>query len=173
MIWSVKNDLKKNKTWKFVSHFLIALGIIYFYPAAKHSLFPDKMTSIEKLLRQSNMSNYQLAVDRQSDAKIILTVFSGGRSITTEIYRDVIQDQRSSGGNRVLFAHAINRNASDEFYLSRTHIKADADLKQIRRLEVTVCDRIKNQSGKVTYNGYEPVYECEVPILKAICLPAG
>lgn len=167
-----KKDSKIRQIWGFVSRFLIALCIIYFYPEIKHKLFPDQMTRLEKMLRRSHMNEYHLAVDRKSESEIVLTVFIGGRSITTEIYRDVIRELEAPGDSRIFFTHAVNRDADGIFYLSRTQIEADPDLKRVRRLEVTVCGRIKNQTGDVRYEGHEPVYECEVPVKEAICTAA-
>ncbi len=169
---SSKNRLKNDTVWRYVSRFLIVLLLIYFYPVVKNKLFPTQMTRLENMLRQSTMDGYHLAVDRQSESKIILTVFTGARSITTEIYRDVILELEATGDSRIFFTHAINRNADGVFYLSRTRIEADPDLKKVRRLEVSVCDRIKSQDGRVRYDGHEPIYECEVPLQEAICMAA-
>jgi len=51
-------------------------------------------------------------------------------------------------------------------------IETDKELKRVKHLEVTVCDRIKDQTGQVRYNGHEPVYECEVPIQEIKCTAA-
>ncbi len=165
-----KKELKKNPIRWVVELLLILTFVGYVVPDVKHAFFPNQMTRLEKMLRQSTMDGYHLAVDRQSESKIILTVFTGARSITTEIYRDVIRELEPTGDSRIFFTHAINRNADGVFYLSRTRIEADADLKQVRRLEVSVCDRIKSQDGRVRYDGHEPIYECEVPVQEIICL---
>lgn len=131
------------------------------------------MTRLEKMLRRSALDGYDLAVDHQDEFKIILTAYDGGRSITTEIYRDEIRELEPSGGNRIFFTYSLNRDSKENFYLTRTKIEADADLKQVRRLEVTVCGRLKDQHAGVTrFDGYEPVYECDVPLQQAVCLAA-
>lgn len=120
------------------------------------------------------MDGYSLAVDRQHDLKIVLTVYNGGQSITTEIYKNAIHELESSNDRRVFLAHSINENAQEVAYLTRTRIEADADLKQVQRLEVTVCGRLKDQHAGVTrFDGYEPVYECDVPEQRAVCLAAA
>ena len=151
---------------------MVVIVAAYVVPTAKHALFPNQMTRLEKMLRRSSMDGYHLAVDRKSESEIVLTVFTGGRSITTEIYRDVIRELRSDDHSRIFFAHAINRNADGVFYLSRTRIEADPDLNRLLKLDVSVCDRIKDQTGNVTYDGHEPLYECEVPVKDAICKAA-
>jgi hypothetical protein len=85
----------------------------------------------------------------------------------------VIHELEPSGDNRVFFTYSLNRDSNEIFYLTRTKIEADPDLKQVQRLEVTVCGRLKDQHAGVTrFNGYEPVYECEVPEQQAVCLAA-
>lgn len=120
------------------------------------------------------MEGYNLAIDRKSESKIILTVYNGGRSVTTEIYRDVIHELEPSGDSRVFFAYSINANAQEVAYLTRTLIEADVNLKRVRRLEVTVCGRLKDQHAGVTrFAGHEPIYECEVPVQQIICQAAA
>ena len=165
----------KNKPiwWRVIELSFIILFVGYVVPAAKHSFFPDQMTKFEKMLRRSSLIGYNLAVDRKRLTKIILTVYDGGRSITTEIYRDVVREVEPAGNNRVFFAYSLNRDSNEIFYLTRTKIEADPDLKQVRRLEVTVCGRLKDQHAGVTrFDGYVPVYECEVPEQRAVCLAA-
>jgi len=90
-----KPDKQKSKIARgceFASRLLIVFCIIYFYPYAKNALFPNQMTRIENMLRRSPMEGYHLAVDRKSPSEIIITVFSGARSVTTEIYREVIRE---------------------------------------------------------------------------------
>lgn len=151
----------------------IIVGIII-VPAIKHTFFPDQMTRFAKMLQNSSVKGYNLAVDHKDEFKIILTVYVGGQSITTEIYRDVLRELEPAGGNRVFFAYSLNRDSNKIFYLTRTKIEADPDLKQLRRLEVTVCGRLKDQHAGVTcFNGYEPVYACDVPEQRAVCLAAS
>ena len=129
------------------------------------------MTRLEKMLRRSTVDGYHLAVDRQHELKIVLTVYNGGESITTEIYRDVIRELKTSGDSRVYYAYSINEDAQGVAYLTHTHIEADADLKQVKRLQVGVCGRLVDQYAGVTrHDGYKPVYECAVPEQKAVCL---
>lgn len=100
-----------------------------------------------------------------------MTVYNGGQSITTEIYRDVIRELKPSGDSRVFFSYSINDDAQGIAYLTRTKIEADAGLRKVRRLEVRVCGRLADQHADVTrFDGYEPVYECEVPEQEAVCL---
>ena len=78
-----KKAPKRNVVWRFFDFVIAIIFAIYIVPAAKRSLFPDQMTRIENILRRSSMEGYNLAVDRQNDLKIILTVYNGGRSVTT------------------------------------------------------------------------------------------
>jgi hypothetical protein len=168
----VNKGLNIKSIWRFVSHFLIFLLIIHFYPDLKKAIFPDQMTRLEQMLRRSTMNRYHLAIDRKDERKIILTVFSGGQSLTTEIYKGALRELEPSGDSRIFFAHSINDNADGVTYLTRTLIEADPDLNRVRRLEVTVCDRIKDQTGPVKYDGHEPIYACEVPLQQVVCLAA-
>lgn len=169
-----KKNPKKNPIWQFVGFFIAIIFGLYIIPAAKHSLFPDQMTRLEKMLRRSSMEGYHLAIDRKSESKIILTVYNGGRSVTTEIYRDVIRELEQSGNRRFFLTHSINRDANEIFYLTRTLIEADVNLKRVRHLEVIVCGRLKDQHAGVTrYDGYDPIYECEVPVQQIICQAAA
>jgi hypothetical protein len=143
---------------------LIIIVVIYVIPAAKNTLFPTQMTRIENMLRNSTLKGYHIAVDRKDDLEFILTVFDGGKSITAQIYRDVLRELDPVEGRRVFISHAINRNADKAFYISNVRLETDSDLKHLRRLEISVCDRIKDQSGKVEYDNDKPIYECEVPI---------
>jgi len=166
-----KTDFKKHTLLKIVEFLITITFVAYIVPAAKHTLFPDQMTRLEKMLRRSSMDGYNLAIDRKSETKIILTAFNGGQSITTEIYKNVIREIESSGDSRIFFAHSINDNAQGVTYLTQTRIEADADLKRVRRLEVSVCDRLANQHpGATRYDGYKPIYECEVPEQQVVCL---
>jgi len=164
---------KKNQLLRFIE-FLIAMTFaVYIVPAAKNTLFPDQMTRLENMLRRSAMDGYHLAVDRKDELEIILTVYNGGQSISTEIYRDVIRELEPSGDVRVFFSYSVNRDSNEVFYLTRTRIEADADLKSVKRLEVAVCGKLADQHAGVThFDGYEPVYECEVPIQQVVCLAA-
>lgn len=162
---------KKRSKWHIVLQILIAFVIIHYYPDVKKALFPDQMTRLEKLLRHSNTGDCNFTVERRDQLTILLTLKQKAASpITTEIYRDVVRELEPSSDSRIFFAHSINDNAEGVTYLTRTLIEADPDLKKVRRLEVSVCDRIKDQTGQVPYDGHEPIYECEVPIQKAVCL---
>jgi hypothetical protein len=168
-----KKGFKRNPWWRMVDVIIAITFAIYIVPAVKHALFPDQLTRLEKMLRRSSMDGYNLAIDRQHELKMILTVYNGGQSITTEIYRDVIRELEPSGDSRIFFAHSINDNAQGVAYLTQTRIEADADLKQVRRLEVSVCGRLANQHpGGTHYDGYKPIYECEVPEQHVVCLAA-
>jgi hypothetical protein len=166
--------IKKKKPWlRFIELPLILVFVAYIVPAAKHALFPDQMTRVEKMLRRSTMAGCHLAVDRQSKTKIILTVFNGSRSITSEIYKTGLHELEPSGDTRTFFTYSVNRDSNEVFYLTRTRIEADADLKRVRRLEVGVCGRLVDQHAGVTrHEGYKPVYACEVPEREAVCLAA-
>ena len=44
--------IKKKKPWlRFIELPLILVFVAYIVPAAKHALFPDQMTRVEKMLR--------------------------------------------------------------------------------------------------------------------------
>ena len=144
--------------------FLIIIVVIYVIPSAKLALFPTQMTRIGKMLRSANLKGYHLAVERKSELEIVLTAFDGDESITAQIYRGVLRELEPVGEKRIFFTHAINDNSDQVVYLSRVRMETDADLKKLLRLEITACGRIKNQTGKVKYDDYEPIYECDVPI---------
>ncbi len=168
-----KTGFKKRPLLKIVEFLITITFVVYIVPMAKHALFPDQMTRLEKMLRRSSMVGYNFAVDRKSETKIILTVFNGGRSITTEIYKSAIRELDPSGDSLIFFAHSINDNAQGVAYLTQTRIEADVDLKRVRRLEVSVCGRLANQHPSSThYDGYKPIYECEVPEQHVVCLAA-
>lgn len=134
---------------------------------AKHALFPNKMTRIEKMLRHSAMDGYRLAVDRQGDTRIVLTAYDGSTSMTTEIFRDSIEeDLKSKSNRRIIVAHSVNRNAENEFYLTWTRMTADTDLKKLVHLEMKVCGQM---NGRVSFEGQVPVIECDVPIKEIEC----
>jgi hypothetical protein len=167
-----KKESAINKISRFVSNFIVVFCIIYFYPVLKNTLFPTQMTRIEKMLRNSSMQDYQLSVDRKSEFQIVLTVFDGDKSITARIYRDVLRELEPAGNRRLFFTHTVNRNSEKVAYLSRVLMETDPDLKKLERLEVSVCGRIKNQTGNVKYDGHEPIYECEVPVQRIIATAA-
>jgi hypothetical protein len=169
-----KREGSKRKPFLRILDIIVAIIVVlYIVPAVKHTFFPDQMTRLAKMLRRTTMNGYDLAVDHRDEFQIILTTYDGGRSIATEIYRDEIRELEPSGGNRVFFTYSLNRDSKEIFYLTRTKIEADADLKQVRRLEVTVCGRLKDQHAGVTrFDGYEPVYECDVPLQQAVCQAA-
>lgn len=169
-----KNVVKKSLLRRTIELLLILVFVAYVVPGVKHALFPDQMTRLEKMLRRSAINGCKLEVKRRDERLILLTVGIDTKSpFTTEIYKGVVRELETTGKSRFFFAHSINDNADGVTYLTRTLIEADADLKQVRRLEVSVCDRIKDQTGEVRYKDHEPIYECDVPIKKAVCLGAS
>ena len=167
-----EEGLKTKAIWRYLTRFMIVLFLMYFLPIAKHNLFPGQIVRLEKMLRGTTMVRYNLAIDRKKETKMILTVYDGGRSITTEIYRDALLELTPAGNSRIFSAHSINRDAEGEYYLTWTRIEADAHLSRVRRLEVKVCDRLVGKDGQVRFNGPEPIIECAVPIQEAVCLAA-
>lgn len=161
----ISSEMKTNlrKLFEFI---LIAIVAVYVVPIAKRALFPSQMDLLENALRDTSFKEYHVAVDRKDDLEIILTVFDGAKSVTAQIYRDVLREIDPVGDRRFFYTHAINRNSEKFFFLSRVILEADEDVRQLQRLEVTVCDRIKDQTGNVKYDGHEPIYECVVPIQK-------
>jgi len=145
---------------------LVATVAVYIIPVAKQTLYPTQMARLEKMLRNSSMSRCRLSVDGNREYEIVLTAYDGGKSITAQIYRDVLRELEPVDGNRIFFSHAINDNSNQVVYLSRVRLETDPDLKELRHLEISVCGRIKDQTGNVKYDGHEPIYECEVPIQK-------
>lgn len=144
---------------------------VYVVPGVKHWLFPDQMTRLENLLRRSVCKECQLDVFRRDDHFIRLTIETDLKPpVKTEIYKGVVREIDATGDSRTLFAHSINDDIDGVTYLTRTLIETDADLKQLRRLEASFCGRIKDQTGNVHYEDHEPIYECDVPELKAVCL---
>lgn len=168
---SGEKTTKKNALLRLIE-FLIAITFgVYIVPAAKNTLFPDQMTRLEKMLRRSSMNGYHLAVDRKDELEIILTVYNGGQSISTEIYRDVIRELESSDDTRIFFSYSVNRDSNEMFYLTQTRIEADSDLKKLKRLDVGVCGKLADQHAGVTrFDGYKPIYECEVPEQEIQCI---
>lgn len=168
-----KSDKKKSFIRKAVELLLILIFVSYVVPTVKHKLFPDQMTRIEKLLERSACRQCQLYVFRKDERLIRLTIETDLKPpVKTEIYKGVVREIDATADSRTLFAHSINRNDDKVFYLTRTLIETDADLKQLRRLEASFCGRIKDQTGHVHYKDHEPIYECDVPELKAVCLCA-
>ena len=163
---------KKNTFRKIIELILVVTVVAYLVPAVKGSLFPAQMDRVEKMLRNATMQGCHLAVDRKSKSEIVLTVYDGDMSISVQIYRDVMHELEPENNYRIFFAHAINDNSEKVVYLSRARMETDEDLKKLNRLEVTVCGRIKDQTGNVKYDGHEPIYECEVPIQKITAFAA-
>jgi len=151
---------------KFIEFILVASVAVFIIPAAKRAFFPNQMDRLEGALRDFRMEGYHVAVDRKDDLEIILTVFDGGKSITAQIYRDVVRELDPTGDRRIFSTHAINRNSGNHFFLSKVILETDEEVKKLHRIEVSVCGRIKDQTGNVKYDGHEPIYECEVPIQK-------
>ncbi len=172
-----KSD-KKKSIMRQATELLLVMAFagffsVYVVPGVKHWLFPDQMTRLENILRRSVLSECSLNVERRDEFTIFITIErNSAPRITTEIYKGVVREIQPIDGNRTFFAHSINRNADKVFYLTRTLIETDADLKQLRRLEVSYCGRIKDQTGHVRYRDHEPIYECDVPELMAVCLCA-
>jgi hypothetical protein len=145
----------------------------YVIPGVKHWLFPDQMTRIENMLRRSTCKECQLEVFRRDERFIRLTIETESKPpVKTEIYKGVVREIDTNSNNRTLFACSINDDIAGVTYLTRTLIETDTDLKQLRRLEVSFCGRIKNQKGDVRYKDHEPIYECDIPELKAVCFCA-
>lgn len=167
-----KKESAINKILRFASYFIVALCIIFFYPELKKAVFPTQIMRLEKMLRNSSMQEYLLSVDRKSELEIVLTVYDGDKSITAQIYRDVLRELEPDGDRRRFFTHAINHSSEQVVYLSRVLMETDPDIKKLARLEVSVCGRIKNQTGNVKYDGHEPIYECDVPVQRIITTAA-
>lgn len=170
-----KSDKKKSFIRQAIELLLVMVFVGYFVvyviPSVKHWLFPDQMTRLEDLLRLSDCKECQLDVFRRDERFIRITVETDAKPpVKTELYKGVVREIDTTGHSRTLFAHSINDDINGVTYLTRTLIEADADLKQLRRLEVSFCGRIKDQTGNVRYKDHEPIYECEVPELKAVCL---
>lgn len=168
-----KGDRKKSFIHKSIELLLILAFVGYVVPDAKDKLFPDQMTRIEKLLDRSACLQCQLYVNRRDDRLIRLMIETDSKPLfKTEIYKGVIREIDKTDGNITLFAHSINDDRNGVTYLTRTLIETDADLKQLRRLEASFCGRINDQTGHVRYKEHEPIYECAIPELKAVCLCA-
>lgn len=168
-----KSDKKKSFVQQAIELLLILTFVGYAVPDVKHKLFPDQMTRIEKLLERSACRQCQLYAYRSDERLIRLMIETGSKPLfKTEIYKGVVREIDKTNDSRTLFAHSINDDINGVTYLTRTLIEADTDLKQLRRLEVSFCGRIKDQTGKVPYKDHEPIYECDVPELKAVCLCA-
>ncbi len=157
---------KKNTFRQIIELIFVITVVAYLIPAVKGAVFPTRMDKVENMLRNAALQGYRLSVDRKSKSEIVLTVYDGGKSATVQIYRDVMHELEPVDSHRIFFAHAINDNSKDVVYLSRTRMVTDKDFKKLLHLEVTVCGRIKDQTGNVGYEGHEPIYECEVPIQK-------
>jgi hypothetical protein len=144
---------------------------VYVIPSVKHWLFPDQMTRIEKLFERSACRQCQLYVYRRDKRLLWLVIESDSKPpVKTEIYEGDVREIDTASDSRTLFAHSINDDIDGVTYLTRTLIETDTDFKQLRRLEVSFCGRIKDQTGNVRYKDHEPIYECDVPEQKAVCL---
>lgn len=165
-----KLETIKHALSKFMGLCVVIIMVGYVIPNAKHALFPDQMTRIERMLRHSTMEGYRLSVDRQTDTRIILTAYDGSRSITTELFRDAMEELESEDTQRILMAHSVNSNAEGLSYLTWTRMTADADLKRLERLEMKVCGQMKNQDGRVPFKDRIPVIECAVPVEAITCV---
>lgn len=166
-----KSDTKKRFFQQALELLLILAFVGYVVPDVKHKLFPDQMTRIERLLERSACRQCQLYVDRRDERLIRLMIETGSKPLfKTEIYKGIVREINKTSDSRTLFAHSINDDINGVTYLTRTLIETDADLKQLRRLEASFCSRIKDQTGNVRYKDHEPIYECDVPELKAVCL---
>jgi hypothetical protein len=172
-----KSDKKKSFIRQAVELLVVMVfaGFIsvYIAPGVKHWLFPDQMARIEKLLEHSACRQCQLYVYRRDERLIWLVIEKDSKPpVKTEIYKGVVREIDKTSDSITLFAHSISDDINGVTYLTRTLIETDADLKQLRRLEVSFCGRIKDQSGNVRYKDHEPIYECDVPELRAVCLCA-
>jgi hypothetical protein len=168
-----KSNTKKSFFEKAIELLLILVFVGYVVPDVKHKLFPDRMTRIEKLLEHSACRQCKIYVSRRDEYLIRLMIETETLPLfKTEIYKGVVREIDKASNSRTLFAHSINDDINGVTYLTRTLIETDADLKQLRRLEASYCDRIKDQTGDVRYKDHEPIYECDVPELKAVCLCA-
>jgi len=166
---SLKLKTIKDALSKFMGLCVVLIMVGYVVPNAKDALFPNQMTRIERMLRRSTMVGYRLAVDRQGDTRLILTAYDGGKSITTEIFRDALEDLEASNNRRVLMAHSVNRNAEGLFYLTWTRMTVDADLKKLQRLELKVCGHMKDPNGRVPFDGRVPIIECAEHVDEITC----
>lgn len=161
---------KKNPVFRFCVVLLMLIGLSFIVPAVKHTIFPSMMTRVERVLLNASFKNCSVHVERERRTKILLAVkYNGTPSITTEIYRMTFQELDCSSPGRCFFAHSINKNPDESFYLTETRMRTDPDLKTLERLEVKYCARLINKEGRVRFKGHEPVIQCAVPIRKITC----
>ncbi len=154
------------KFGKMASAFIIVLCVLYYYPYVKSIFFPNQMNHLEKIMRLASFKGFKLVVDRPTKSLITLTVHQNGDPITVRIFKRQLLELEPVDGNRVFFAHAVNKNDDGRYHLSKILFQTDPDQTKLIMLEITACGRIKNQTGHVKYHGHEPIYECEVPIHK-------
>jgi hypothetical protein len=159
-----------SKVWPTLNLLVALVVALVVIPAIKQEFFPNLMTRIERMLRDAEFETCTVQVEHDNGLSILLTVTSsGGKPITTNIYRDVMIELRSENEERIFFAHSINHNPDKSFYLTQTQIWADADLKKVRRIEVEYCGLLQGHNGRVPYEGHRPVYQCALEVRRHAC----
>jgi len=144
--------------------------VLIVMPTAKKIIFPDTITRMEKMLRRSTFTNCSLSVFRKDEVSLLLKVTAKGENpFTTEVCK-YFWNELSIDQGRVFFTHTINRHPDDRWYLDQTEIWADADLKQVRKLDVKFCDRLEGDGANMHYKDHRPIFKCAVPLQEATCL---
>ena len=164
--------MKSNRKFVLFLRILFATLIIFCVPFVRSYLFPNKMTHVIKLLKETNFTGYSLIVVRITEGFYKLSITKGSRNtpiITTEIFIEDFHEKEMSTGNLVFFSHSINKGIDSTYYLTRTVIETDADIEHIQGIEASVCDRLQDQTGNVDYIGYEPIIKCADLVKTVVC----
>ncbi len=145
--------------------------VLYVVPTAKRFLFPEQIKQIEASIRDTIYTNCSVGVTWKSEASLLISIDRESKpKVQGQVSKFVLKEISHTDQERVFFAHAINQYPDGRWYLNQTGIWTDADLKQVRRLEVKACDQLKGDGGAVIYEGHRPIFKCAVAVQEAICL---
>lgn len=162
--------MEMNKNLKLFIRIFLSIIIIFSIPYIRNYFFPDKMTRVYNLLTEAKFYGCALAVDRVRKGLLLFTITKGGaEKLTTEIFIEKFNEIKLPNGEHYFFSHSINNSINGFYYLTRTLIVTDAEMKRIQHIEATVCDRLLDPSGHVDYDGYEPIIKCADPVKSITC----
>ena len=162
--------MKVNKHFKLFIRIIFSIVIIFSIPYIRDYLFPDKMTRVYNLLNETKFSGCSLAAERVRNGLLLLSIKKGrAAKLTTEIFIEKFTEIELPNGEHSFISHSVNNSINGSYYLTRTLIVTDAEMKHVQRVEATVCDQLQDPSGHVDYIGYEPIIKCAVPLKTVIC----
>lgn len=147
--------------------------ILYGIPRLIQVLRPDTITKIDRMISRTRFQDCSVAVMRDDEASIRLTVSSDPNStITTELSKYELKELHPAGNGLLYLFHTVNQHPDRVYYLTFTKIIASGDLQKASRISVEYCDRMADPAGRVDIQDDIPRYECAVPIAKATCQAA-